>query len=105
MAHDDGCYCFFYVLVYAVVLLAILLTVAKSQVFEYGIMGIVDLLAAAARLQIDLDADVVNRHSLQAETDNLDIARVFFAEVGQKLDLQFLFGRFRAEIVQHLIFY
>ena len=37
-------------------LIAILLTVATSQVFADGIMGIVDLLAATAGLQIDLDA-------------------------------------------------
>ena len=38
-------------------LFAIFLTVAKSQVFADGIMGIVDFLASTAGLQIDLDHD------------------------------------------------
>ncbi len=87
------------------VLFTILLAVAKSQIFADGIMGIVDLLAATAGLQIDLNADVVNGHSLQAQTDNLDITGGLLIEVGQKFDLQFLFSRFRAKLVQNLIFY
>ena len=67
-------------------------------------MGVVDLLAATTGLQIDLNADVINGHSLQAQTDDLGIARVVLVEVSQKLDLQFFFGRFRAKLVQNLIF-
>ena len=87
------------------VLFTILLTVAKSQILTDGIMCIVDLLTATAGFQIDLDADVVNRHSLQAETDNLGVAGILLIEVGQKLNFQLLFGRFRAELVQNLILY
>lgn len=87
------------------VLFAILLTVAKSQVFADGIMGIVDFLVSTAGLQIDLDADVINGHSLQAQTDDFGVAGILLVEVSQKLDLQFLFGRFRAKLVQNLILY
>ena len=61
-------------MVYAVVLLTVLLTVAKSQVFADRIMGVVDLLTATAGLKVDLNADVVNGHPLKAQTDNLGIA-------------------------------
>jgi len=87
------------------VLFAIFLTVAKSQVFADGIMGIVDFLASTAGFQIDLDADVINGHSLQAQTDDYGVAGILLVEVSQKLDLQFLFGRFRAKLVQNLILY
>lgn len=89
---------------YAVVLFAILLTVTESKVFADGIVGIVDLLAATAGLQIDLDADVIDRHSLQAQTDNFRIAGILLVKVSQKFNLQFLFSWFRAELVQNLIF-
>ena len=68
-------------------------------------MGIVDLLAATAGLQIDFDADVINRHSLHAKTNDLGIAGVLPIEVSQKLDLQFFFRWWRAELVQNLILY
>ena len=61
---DDGCYRSFSVLAYAVVLLAVLLTVTELQILTDGVMRIIDLLAATAGLEVDLDADIVNRYSL-----------------------------------------
>lgn len=82
-----GRYCSFSVLVYAVVLLTVLLTVVKSQVFSDRIMGVVDLLTATAGLKGDLDADVINGHPLKAQMDNLGIAWILLIEVCQKFDL------------------
>ena len=78
---------------------------AKSKIFADGIMGIVDLLTATAGLQVDFDADVINRHSLHAKTNDRGIAGVLPIEVSQKLDLQFFFSWWRAELVQNLILY
>ena len=68
-------------------------------------MGVVDLLTATAGLQIDLYADFINGLTLQLQTDNPIVTGVLLIEVSQKLDLQFLFGRFRAKLVQNLILY
>ena len=86
-------------------LFPVFLMMAKSQIFTDSIMGIVDLLAATAGFQVDLDADVVNGHSLQTQTYDLGVAGVLPIEVSQKLDLQFFFCRWRAELVQNLILY
>lgn len=50
-------------------LLPVFLMVAESQIFADSVMGIVDLLAATAGLQIDFNADIVNGYSLQAQTN------------------------------------
>lgn len=49
-------------------LLPVFFMVAESQIFADSVMGIVDLLAATAGLQIDFNADIVNGYSLQAQT-------------------------------------
>lgn len=79
--------------------------VMKSQVLTNCVVSIVDLLAATAGLQVDFDADVINRHSMLAKTNDLGIAGVLLIEVSQKLDLQFFFRWWRAEFVQNLILY
>ena len=59
--------------------------VAEPKIFTDSIVCIVDLLTAAAGFQVDLDADFVNGHSLQAQTYDLGVARVLPIEVSQKL--------------------
>lgn len=86
-------------------LLSVFLVVAESQIFADSVMGVVDLLATPAGLQVDFDANVINGHSLQAQTNDLGIAGVLPIEVSQKLDLQFFFSWWRAELVQNLILY
>lgn len=81
----------------------VLLTVAELQIFTDCVMDVVDLLTAETGLQFDFNTDIVNGHSLQAEADEFSIAGILFVKVSQKLDLQFLFSRFRTEFVQHLI--
>ena len=56
-------------------------------------MRIVDFLAATAGLEVDLNTDIINRYSLQAETDNLGIAGIFLIEVSKKLHLQDVYKR------------
>ena len=84
-------------------LLPVFLMVAESQIFADSVMGIVDLLAATAGLQIDFNADIVNGYSLKLEADDLSISGIHFIKVSQEPDLQFLFSRFWAEFVQYLI--
>ena len=86
------------------VLFSVFLMMAESQIFADSVMGVVDFLTATAGFQVDLNADVVNRHSLKLEEDNLSISGIHFVKVSQESELQFLFSRFRAEFVQHLIF-
>lgn len=86
------------------ILLAVLLVVTESQIFTDGIMRVIDLLATTAGLKVDLDANIVNRYSLQAETDDLGIAGIFFVEVSEKLYLQLFNGRTGAKLIQNLIF-
>ena len=74
-------------------LLTILLTVAESQILTDRIVCVVDLLTTTAGLQIDLHADIVDGHALQAQTDDLRIARVFPVEMCEELNLQFVFRR------------
>ena len=76
-------------------LLTVLLVVTEPQILTDGVMRVVDLLTTTAGLQVDLEADVVNRYSLQAKTDNLGIARVFFVKVSEKLYLQFFHRGFQ----------
>ena len=66
-------------------------------------MCVVDFLATTAGLQTDFDADVISGQSLQAQTNDLGVAGVLLAEVSQKLNLQFFFCGWRAELVQNLI--
>lgn len=77
--------------------------VTELQILTYRIMSVVNLLAATAGLKVNLDADIVNRYSLQAETDNLSIAWIFLVEVSEKLYLQLFNGRTGAKLVQNLI--
>lgn len=85
-------------------LLTVLLGVTELQILTNGIMCVVDLLAATAGLKVDLDADVVNRYSLQAKTDNLGVAGILLVKVSKKLYLQLFHRGFRTKPVQHLIF-
>lgn len=85
-------------------LLTVLLVVTELQILTDGVMRIIDLLAATAGLKVDLDADVVNRYSLQAKTDNLGVAGIFFVKVSEKFDLQIFLCRLRTKFVQYLIF-
>ena len=78
---------------------------AKSQILTNGIVSIVDFLTATAGLQTDFDADIISGQPLQAQTNDPGIAGVLPIEVCQKLDLQFFFCGFRAELVQNLILY
>ena len=55
--------------------------VAESQIFADSVMGIVDLLAATAGLQIDFNADIVNGYSLQAQTNDLRIAGILLVQI------------------------
>ena len=52
-------------------LLTVLLVVTEPQILTDRIMRVIDLLAATAGLEVDLDADIVDRYSLQAKADNL----------------------------------
>lgn len=45
-------------------LLTVLFVVTELQILTDGVMRIIDLLAATAGLEVDLDADIVNRYSL-----------------------------------------
>ena len=85
-------------------LLTVLLVVTEPQILTDRIMRVIDLLAATAGLEVDLDADIVDRYSLQAETDNLGIAGIFLIKVSEKLNLQFFHGRSGAKLIQNLIF-
>lgn len=62
-------------------LLPVFLMVAESQIFADSVMGIVDLLAATAGLQIDFNADIVNGYSLQAQTNDLRIAGILLVQI------------------------
>lgn len=62
-------------------LLPVFFMVAESQIFADSVMGIVDLLAATAGLQIDFNADIVNGYSLQAQTNDLRIAGILLVEI------------------------
>ena len=68
-------------------LLTVLLVVTELQILTDGVMRIIDLLAATAGLKVDLDADVINRYSLQAKTDDLGVAGIFLVKVSEKLYL------------------
>lgn len=68
-------------------LLTVLLVVTELQILTNGVMCVVDLLAATTGLKVDLDADVANRYSLQAKTDNLGVAGIFLVKVSEKLYL------------------
>ena len=85
-------------------LLTVLLVVTEPQILTDRIMRVIDLLAATAGLEVDLDADIVDRYSLQAKTDNLGIAGIFLVKVSKKLYLQFFHGRTGAKLIQNLIF-
>ena len=85
-------------------LLTVLLVVTELQILTDSIMRIVDLLAATAGLEVDLDTDIIDRDSLQAETDDLSIAGIFLVKVSEKLYLQFFHGRSGAKLIQNLIF-
>ena len=85
-------------------LLTVLLVVTEPQILTDRIMRVIDLLAATAGLEVDLDADIVDRYSLQAKTDNLGIAGIFLVKVSKKLNLQFFHGRTGAKLIQNLIF-
>ena len=45
-------------------LLTVLLVVTEPQILTDRIMRVIDLLAATAGLEVDLDADIVDRYSL-----------------------------------------
>ena len=62
-------------------LLPVFFMVAESQIFADSVMGIVDLLAATAGLQIDFNADIVNGYSLQAQTNDLRIAGILLVQI------------------------
>lgn len=79
------------------------MTATESKVFSDGIVDIVNLPAATAGLQIDLNVDVIDRHYLQAQTDNFRIAGILLVKVSQKFNVQFLFNWFWVELVQNLI--
>ena len=87
------------------VLFSVFLMMAESQIFADSVMGVVDFLTATAGLQTDFDADIISGQPLQAQTNGPGIAGVLPIEVCQKLDLQFFFCGFRAELVQNLILY
>lgn len=55
--------------------------VAESQIFADSVMGIVDLLAATAGLQIDFNADIVNGYSQKAQANDLRIEGILLVEI------------------------
>ena len=72
----DGCFrsCW-------LILFSVFLVVTKFQILANGIVRIVDLLTATAGFQVDFDADVINGHSLQAQTNDLGVAGVLPIEM------------------------
>ena len=62
-------------------LLPVFLMVAESQIFADSVMGIVDLLAATAGLQIDFNADIVNGYSQKAQANDLRIEGILLVEI------------------------
>lgn len=78
--------------------------VTELQILTDGIMRIVDLLAATTGFEVDLDADIVDRYSLQAETDDFGVAGIRLVKVSEKLYIQFFHGRSRTNYIQNLIF-
>ena len=62
-------------------LLPVFFMVAESQIFADSVMGIVDLLAATAGLQIDFNADIVNGYSQKAQANDLRIEGILLVEI------------------------
>lgn len=52
---------------------SVFLVVAEPKIFVDNTVGVIDFLAATAELQVDFNADIVNGHSLQAQTKDLGV--------------------------------
>lgn len=77
----------------------------QLQIVANCIVAIIDDLTTTAGLETDGDANLIDRHSLCAEADDLGITLVDLLKVCQHLDLNLFHGRFGLQCIQDLILY